>query len=280
MDFVERNKTYLNSLPVKQSIDLSVLKQFPNSQIPRREQEEIFHFLNGPIYAQMAADPRNRSYDIWAALAVRAIDPKSFPAKYLNQRISQVEYLFRHDPRTQWNWREEMPLTPLIKKIVAPYEKLFSFFSRVKIHIQRLNHTVHFHRDLTAGLEYQIINSLTTEWADTKPIAYQMYPWVDLNDLPPNSHESDPLLRNAFALKIPLSENPENYGLQTIVDGRPYYYTTQGNAYLLNENCYHGTQAVPFYRGLIFVDGIINPQALKEMKIEPVLSRPYSIQLK
>lgn len=274
MKHAKINSKNLSRTVVKERIDLSVLKMFPGTEVPRNIQNEILNYFRSESYENNAKDPKNNSYDVWNALSIRAIDPTSFPEKYRQQRISQVEYLFRHDPRTRWNWNNEVPLTPLIQNLVRPYEQLFSFFSRVKVHIQKIGGNVPFHRDLTAGNFYQIPDPCSTALAVSGNIAYQMYPWVDLNDLPSAIQSNDPVDKNAFSLKIPLSEDPLNYGKQTIYDGGEFYYTTQGNAYLLNENCFHGSEAVSFMRGLVFIDGIINPEGLNQLKVEPVSARP------
>lgn len=211
-------------------------------------------------------NPFNQSYDFWLARSVRHIEINSAPEKYQSQKLSQLDYLFRHHPATTWRWRED-ELSLQIQQLLQPYLKFFKHLTRIKIHLQKKSRAVILHRDLSAGQTYYLKNEISTEQG-AHFIPYRMYPWVDLKDFDFGRSPQDYC---RYSLKVPLSEDVNNYGRQ-ILSGNPQtesslYYTTHGNFYFLDESQFHAADQVPHLRGLIFIDGILDMDVVRSVEL-------------
>lgn len=254
-------------LPVRQTCLM-----IPNSEVDFSFQQEIIKDVVKQVnLGPNQRSPFDQSYEFWIARSVRHLNLNSIPEKYRNQKCSQLDYLFRHHPQSEWTWSEDF-LSEQIKLLLQPYLNFFLHPTRVKIHLQVKNSDVFMHRDLSAGQKYFLKNELSTELGP-KYIKYRMYPWVDLSDFELGRNE-DSYCR--YSLKIPISENRLNYGLQFIAEPnsselKKYRYTTNGNVYFLDESEFHGAEHVNHIRGLVFVDGILNPEVLKSANLHSAI---------
>lgn len=272
MDEILSQRSSFAGIPSRDFIDPTLARQAHNTAIEAHVQRELISsVIDGRPTAPTANEDRNSSYPFWSAKAIRYLDLQSVPAKYHAQKFSQVEYLFRHHPMANWIWETDRAAA-LVREIVEPYTRIFSRMTRIKIHLQKPGQRVIFHRDLSAGRVFKLQNPLSTSLG-TEDHTYQMYPWVDLKDFPLTHLKSNESL--AYSLKIPLSLDTANYGRQTILDQKPYYYSTSGNLYLLNESNFHGAETVPHVRGMVFIDGIIDLEAAFKTFPDPVPASDY-----
>lgn len=280
MDYVWQNRALYERIPDRElkRLDPVAGVYFPNSELSSDIQSKI---LKAVSERQKTAiqEKENRSkapdhsvYDFWDALSIRGLDQDQIPEYGKAQALSGVEFLLRQKPNLKWSWRET-EVTEMVQEILAPYLGIFSFISRVKIHIQVPGQRVPFHRDLVLANAYDLQNPFSS-LPGTQQLKFRMFPWVPAEEtmIESTSHKD----QNYYALKIPLTEKAGDYGRQTIVAEKPYYYDHGGNAYLLNEKSFHGAEACKHHRGLIFVDGILDLEKLARMKTEPFRWSPYN----
>ncbi len=215
-------------------------------------------------------NPFNQSYDFWLARSVRHLDLSSAPEKYKSQKLSQLDYLFRHHPSTTWQWRDD-ELSLLIKQLLQPYLKFFKHLTRIKIHLQKVSRAVSLHRDLSAGQIYYLKNDLSSE-VGVSLLPYRMYPWVDLIDFDLGRSPQD---NCRYSLKVPLTEDTQNYGRQILSFNQQteniFYYTTHGDVYFLDESRFHAADQVPHLRGLIFIDGILDLELVRRVQLSDLM---------
>jgi hypothetical protein len=248
---------------ISDRIDLQFARRRRHSKIDKTLQTRLINLVLNS--SARSADPRDLSYGFWMAKSLRHLEIESAPEYYRQFRISQVEYLFRHSPQTTWSW-SSCTEAELIRELIAPFAEIFAHMTRVKIHLQKIGERVAPHRDLSAGQVYSLVDRCSTALGPNS-LPYQMYPWVRLEDFPYANRANAEI---AYSLKIPLSVDLESYGRQSIFDRGLQLYTTDGDLYLLNENNLHGSEAVPYVRGLVFIDGIINLERAGEFFPDPV----------
>lgn len=127
------------------------------------------------------------------------------------------------------------------KKVEFLYKRL----TRVKVILTVPKTCVPIHRDKVVNTNYDVI-------------PYQ----VQIKGLAGHDfHERN----REWAIKIPLSERPHQYAGGLVNDrDRLYQYDPEGNFFAIKEvTISHGTQPVDYYRGVIFLDGILDPDALE-----------------
>ncbi len=176
------------------------------------------------------------------------------------------DFFYRLDPRTAWHW-EDTPLANMVRPMVDSVEHLFTKLTRVKVFIQKPHMAISAHRDLVPGNEYKHISGVYTPTIiGTYCGIYHGHPNLPVE---PNTRHRDQKYLN---LKIPLTSVEGNYGKPYIIgksEGKEYL-SADGHFYFLNEyEIFHGCDVVDFPRGIIFVDGILDMESLKnEPKLE------------
>ncbi len=214
----------------------------------------------------------------WRLKIVRSVDPASLPESVLrwfateadpDQTFNRWAYQCRLDDTLQWRWLDA-DVGRRISAILAPLASCFQLITRVNINLQIPGENLPMHRDLVAGNEYDGLESETHWRPGTRRLRYVGDPWLEkVRPLANREHKSG----SYYAVKIPLSEHPDDPGLPYIIhDNIKRYYSTDNRVFFLNEyEVYHGADPVDFWRGVIFVAGILDPahlQALAKRSLE------------
>lgn len=247
---------------LKTHLDPRYAIQFSRFVLAEKEQNQIISSILDDR-SQGALKAVDLSYDFWLAKSLRHLDISTVPSYYQNQKVSRVEFLFRHHPTPKWIWAES-DLSHLVQAKLREFDKahpgVIQYMTRVKIHLQEPGRRVPFHRDLTAGHTYNLKNELSTD-PGPHSLRYKMSDWVRLEDF--NLDFNLKSSHNGFSLKLPLSQRFGFYGKPLMFDQGVCEYTSNGSYYLLNESQPHAADPVEYYRGLIFVDGIFDVSKLK-----------------
>jgi hypothetical protein len=214
----------------------------------------------------------------WRLKVVRSVDQASVPEATLrwfatqatpDQSFARWAYQCRLDDTLQWRWLDD-EAGQRITAILAPIASVFQLITRVNINLQLPGQTLPMHRDLVAGNEYDGLDSATHWRPGDRRLRYVGDPWLEqARPLANRDHKAG----GYYAVRIPLSERPDDPGLPYIVhDHTKMYYSTQDRVFFLNEyEVYHGADPVEFWRGVIFVAGILDPahlQALDKRAVE------------
>jgi hypothetical protein len=152
------------------------------------------------------------------------------------------DFKFRFEEACRWEWVDS-PVTGTVCEEVARVEHLFKKLTRVQIILQRPGFELPLHRDLVTGEEYpggQIYNPFGKSYEVREK----------------HRHAQQDFL----ALKIPLTERAGDNGRPV---GRRFFALNE--AFLR-----HGALPVEHYRGVICVDGILDPERLAAEKREPI----------
>jgi hypothetical protein len=153
----------------------------------------------------------------------------------------------------------------LVKSLLEPVEHLFTKLTRVAAFVQTPGMRIGAHRDLIPGNSYKHIQSPYSQKFGGYSGVYRGDPNLIVEN---NTRHPDQRYLN---LKIPISSDPNN-------SGEPYIHNGKDKLYLKSNDCYyfineyeimHGCDPVNFYRGVIFIDGIINMDVLEQ---EPKLN--------
>jgi hypothetical protein len=145
----------------------------------------------------------------------------------------------RFNDKVTWHWNETSPFQPIlgtVQRIVEPLLPLYKLFTRAVILLQCENLTLPLHADYF------------TQWKD--------------------QHDANKHL----AIKFPLTETPGDNGCPVLeVDGEVMKYSVGNNAFALNEvDLNHGSMPVNHTRGVLFLDGIIDVDALMSLPRLPI----------
>jgi len=195
----------------------------------------------------------------WLKYDVRSLEHASIWGTY-DEEPSPPDFFYRLYPDAEWYW-EDNEVAELVKPITAEVEHLFIKMTRIKAFVQKPGEPIAAHRDLTPSHEYRHI----TNPFQAAVGGYSGYFQGHRNlRMPPNTRHSDQKYLN---LKIPLSADPERGGKPYIVptDGVKRYLKAEDHFYFLNEySIFHGCDEVDYYRGVIFIDGILNMDAIRD----------------
>jgi hypothetical protein len=168
-------------------------------------------------------------------------------------------YYMRLNSRVGWQW-ENNPATEVVRRLLQPLEPYFKCFTRATVILQIPNVALPAHRDLVPFNEYENMFSPHSTLPGDKKLTYVGEGWLapEPNYKSDVSHASQGYLN----LKIPISANPHSPGAPYINDrGEKYYYNSQNKILFINEvEIEHGGDPVDYYRGVVFVDGIFNPE--------------------
>lgn len=168
----------------------------------------------------------------------------------------------RLDPNLEWEWIDT-PITDLVQKYVQQVQHLYQRFHRVLILVQQVGSDIPLHTDKVVKNTY-------------KDGIFQPGPAENL----PIDHNDIHWQHNRYlALKWPLTEVADNNGKPLIeINNIVYQYDVGRHCFAINEvDVKHGANAVTHRRGVIFLDGILNYEALKKeswlpAQLEPVKS--------
>lgn len=194
----------------------------------------------------------------WLKYDVRSLDRDSIVGSYATEK-APGDFFYRLDPRAAWYW-EDNGVALLVKPMIAEVGHLFTKVTRIKVFIQKPDMEIASHRDLMPGNNYRSIGGKYKPTVGVFNGTFVGHPNLHVE---PNTRHRDQKYLN---LKIPLSADPGNPGKPFIIDkdGQKEYLVSDDCFYFLNEyEIFHGCDAVNFYRGVIFVDGMLNMEALE-----------------
>jgi hypothetical protein len=153
----------------------------------------------------------------------------------------------RLHPELEWEW-VETPITDILKSYVSKIEHLYIKFNRVLILVQKPGSEIPLHTDKVVQNSY---NEETFVPGPASDILLQH-----------NNHHWE---HNRYlTLKFPLTDKPLDNGKPIVKIGETEYQYTPGNRlFAINEvDIQHGAKAVDHRRGVIFLDGFLNYEAL------------------
>ena len=158
-----------------------------------------------------------------------------------------LNWVCRLDPNLEWEWIDT-PITSIVKNYVDSIQHLYKKFNRVLILVQKQGSDIPLHTDKV------VKNSYTDEF-------FAPGPAKDINIDVNNNH----YLQNRYlTLKFPLTEIEGNNGKPLIeIDQIKYFYNASNKLFAINEvDIKHGANAVGHRRGVIFLDGLLDYDAL------------------
>jgi hypothetical protein len=215
---------------------------------------------------------------IWIGHSVRSAVISTLPEQIRDWHPAKYEYLLRHDHRIQWQWETD-DLSVLARDTLEPaIMHFFKELTRVKILLQRPGVNLPAHRDITPGQTYDNMRYADRGILGDQQMVYRGPKW--LNDIIPAIESTLHADQAYYALKVPLDIDntvPRSYLLDMVdfVDddysSNKIYYDHGGQPYWLNEySCLHGVDAGDEWRGVFFIDGILNMQAIKQSGLVPI----------
>jgi hypothetical protein len=199
----------------------------------------------------------DRKNDYFGRLQVRGINKQSSNKLNLPEGVSSywVNWACRLDSTVQWEWLDT-PVTPIVKKLVDRIDHLYINLHRVLLLVQKPRRMIPLHVDKVIKTKYQ-------------EDLYQPFSSKNLSIESTNHHWE---YNRYMALKWPLTEIEGDNGKPVIeIDGKKYIYDVKNSLFAINEiEMLHGADEVPHCRGVIFIDGLINWDALKKENWIPV----------
>lgn len=155
----------------------------------------------------------------------------------------------RLHPDLEWEWIDT-PITPILKSLVDKIKHLYIKFNRVLILVQKEGSEIPLHTDKAVRNVYETENFIPGPAKN-----------LNFNDNDIHWHYN-----KFLTLKFPLTMIPNNNGKPKIkIKDNEYFYDVKNNLFAINEvNILHGADAVNHKRGVIFLDGILNYDALKK----------------
>lgn len=160
-----------------------------------------------------------------------------------------INWASRLDPDLTWEWIDT-PITPIVKKYVDQIQHLYKRFHRVLILVQKPGSKIPLHTDKVVKNVYNNIE-------------FAPGPATDLTISNNNLHWEE---NRYLTLKWPLTELANNNGDPVVeIDNVLYSYNAGSNLFAINEvDIMHGANAVDHRRGVIFLDGILDYEKLKQ----------------
>lgn len=205
------------------------------------------HASWGPRASKLFDDDGQELPAVFGRVQLRRPTPDSIKLipGYDDMTEHQVSVLYRYHTTVKWEWIDT-PITPIAQRLIDQVDHLYQQVNRVFLLLQNPEFEISAHAD-------RFVNPHLSE------------------------HELSVQKRvnHNMALKYPLTEIPGNNGLPFIhVDGQAYQYEAQNNAFIINEvDTTHGALRCGFRRGVIFVDGIFDYDALlRETKLPVTLT--------
>jgi hypothetical protein len=213
---------------------------------------------------------------MWTVRSLAEPDPDAVPEQGRAWLASQAPdgpslgrwgYYARLDPDARWIWTES-EASPLVRRLLEPVLPLYRRLTKVNVVLQIPGEALPRHRDLVYGNTYWLASP--HHWkSGPHRLTYEGEPWVqNVAPIHSASHEEGRYL----CLKIPLSERPDDAGSPYAdVEGQRHYYTSRNRFFFLNEaEMLHGAEPVTFWRGVVFVNGILDADAIRRVPKRPV----------
>lgn len=168
-------------------------------------------------------------------------------SKDKNINLNWLNWVCRLDPSLEWEW-VDTPITNTVKKYVNQIQHLYKKFNRVLILVQKQGSEIPLHTDKVVNNYY-------------RDEFFAPGPAKNINISINNNHQE---LNKYLTLKFPLTELEGNNGSPIIeIDRICYNYNTSNKLFAINEvDIKHGAKSVNHKRGVIFLDGILDFDAL------------------
>jgi hypothetical protein len=181
--------------------------------------------------------------------------------------LARWGYYARLDRDLPWIWTDS-EASPLVRRLLEPVLPLYRRLTKVNVVLQVPGEPVPSHRDLVYGNTYRLESPY--HWrSGPSALVYEGEPWVPHTaPISSVSHEENGYL----CLKIPLSERPDDAGNPYVeLRGERHYYTSRNRFFFLNEvEMLHGAEPTSFWRGVVFVNGILDMDAVRHAPKRPV----------
>lgn len=160
-----------------------------------------------------------------------------------------MNWACRLDSDLEWEWIDT-PITPILKKYIDQIKHLYIKFNRVLILVQKTGSAIPLHNDKVVKNSYHNEKFVPGPAVDL-PLAVSNHHWQ---------------YNKYLTLKFPITELPGNNGKPIVsIDGEIKHYDAGANLFAINEvDIMHGAQAVNHRRGVIFLDGLLDYQAVKK----------------
>jgi hypothetical protein len=160
-----------------------------------------------------------------------------------------LNWACRLDSDLEWEWIDT-PITPILQKYVNSIKHLYLKFNRVLILVQKSGSEIPLHTDKVVKNNY----------TDGK---FSPGPTSDLYIKESDDHWNH---NKYLTLKFPLTDIQHNNGNSIVeIDNTVYKYNAEDKLFAINEvDMKHGAKPVAHRRGVIFLDGILNYDALRQ----------------
>lgn len=178
----------------------------------------------------------------------------------------RYSYYVKYHEYLDWSWSETIS-SHVVKKIISETViGLFDKVTRVVVMANAPGVALEAHRDFAAHTLYQIPGTLSE--TALKPSQIEFYDHLpNFSGVNPRIHHNQEFM----TLKIPLTEIPGDNGKPFFQKGEHREFYSVGNhMFFMNEIELHGTYAVPFWRGVVSIDGIFNQKVFNELHRIPV----------
>jgi hypothetical protein len=206
---------------------------------------------------------------MWKGYLAHAPVFESMPTDLAPDHYGRWTYLARYDASLRWSWRDDS-CRKIVESFMDKLNGIYKAVTRVNILLQRPGIPLVPHRDLRAGEFYPDMKRPEVNAIGTERLRYIGDAWFahHAEKIEDSLHRDQKYL----SLKVPLTERPGNPGNPFVVaNQRKIFYDSLGNALFLNEaEMQHGADPVDFYRGVVFIDGILDLQRLSDLRIRPV----------
>lgn len=183
-----------------------------------------------------------RSY--WKMISCRLIEGYEYDGR--------AARLFRMDPTKEWRWKDD-ELSQSVKTLVEPFIHHYSRLTRVELLIQKPGESVYCHKDRITGQVYDNCAAIGEYAADWHAHGKQC--------------NADPLIhqqQHYLGGRLSLGKEGRSYILDMDDKPKKSYYIINNEFFFLNEDVLHGADSVDFWRGVVFFDGIHNPEVMSK----------------
>ena len=183
----------------------------------------------------------------------------------MKRRIGAEGYETRKDmrgnPTVAYEWMDT-PVRPLVEAELDKISHLYHSIGQVFVVLTFPLNGLVLHIDQWYGNTYDGVIAPTIEDAVKQGVD-------------PDLHSK----QNYYSLKIPLTAKKNN-GVPVVSDGTAHYrYDVENRFFGINEyEMLHGVYPVSFYRGVIFIEGVLNVQRLSEEIKSPILMQMIDYQ--
>jgi hypothetical protein len=200
--------------------------------------------------------PLGKQDPFWLGQRIRGVDMDTVPEELKSLNPAQIEFFLRQRTDVSWNW-VDTPITQTVYKLLEPISSLYKTLTRVKIFAQIPTKAILPHRDLVAGAMYNRMHEDTVTRLGTNLLRYNGEEWFKkIYTVPDNFAHAE---QGYLALKIPLDFLQPGRSYLCDFENNRYYYDPSNKPYLLNEyEILHGVDAGDQWRGVVFLDGILD----------------------